>query len=343
MLNSTRLLFTTLLNRVAQLNGVEDATKAFSIAPSVQQVLEQKIQESSEFLSLINIYGVPELRGEKLGMGVGSSVAGRTNMALPNARREPRDPTNLTGRGYELAFTEFDTKIGYNLLDMWAKFPNFQTMFATMIAQAIALDRIKIGWNGVEVAAGTDRTDQLLSDVNVGWLQYIRTEAPERVFDEGAAVAGKVTIGADPDTTDYRTIDALVYDAVHSHMPSWARKRNDLVAITSSDLLHDKYFPLINDNKDPSEQVARDFIMSTKRVGGRQAADVPFFPDNAILVTPTKNLSLYYQDGKRRRHLREEPEYNRIADYQSSNEGYVVEDLDCCVLIENIDMAAGAA
>ncbi len=340
--NATRILFTRWMERVAALNGVASAREQFTITPSVQQTLEAKVQESSEFLSQINVYGVPELVGQKLGMGITQRIATRTDMSQPNARRQPRNPTGLTGRGYKLAFTEFDTALPYALLDQYAKFPNFQSMVATMIAQAQALDRITIGWNGVVAAKSPDKTDQLLSDVNVGWLQYIREEADERVFDAGTKKAGKIVIGADEATSDYRTIDALVYDAIHSHMPTWGRKRNDLVAITSSDLLHDKYMPLINRSEKPTEQVARDIIMSTKRVGGRQAADVPFFPDGSILVTPLKNLSIYYQDGKRRRHIREEPEYSRAADYQSSNEGYVVEDLDCAVLIENIELAEGA-
>lgn len=343
MLNTTRVHFNGLLTRIAQLNGVEDATKAFAVAPSVEQSLEAKVQESSAFLGEINIYGVPELKGEKLGMGVTSTIAGRTDTSGAG-RRQPRSPMDLTGRGYELSQTNFDTFITYGQLDLWAKFPNFQTMFAGVIAQAIALDRIMIGFNGRSVAATTDRAaNPLLQDVNKGWLQYIREVAPQRVFNDGAKGVNQILVGADPATTDYRTLDALVYDAVHSFMPTWGRKRQDLVCITSGELLHDKYFPLINANRDPTEQVARDYIMSSKRLGGKQAAEVPFVPDNTILVTTPKNLSIYYQDGRRRRYIKEEPEANRVADFQSSNEGYVVEDLDPVVLIENIVLAAGAA
>jgi hypothetical protein len=37
---------------------------------------------------------------------------------------------------------------------------------------------------------------------------------------------------------------------------------------------------------------------------------------------------------------REEPERDRIADYQSSNEAYVVEDFGLGALVENIEEAA---
>lgn len=338
MQNETRVLFDQFTSRVAQLNGVSDVAKTFSVEPSVSQTLEAKIQESSEFLTQINLYPVPELIGEKLGMGVSQRIASRTDTS-GNARRNPKDPTGLSGRGFELKQTNFDTALPYGKLDQWAKFPNFQTMIGSVIAQAIALDRITIGFNGTTAAATTDpAAHPLLEDVNVGWLEYLRTEAPTHVFDHGAHAVDKIRIGADPATTDYRTLDALVYDAIFSFLPTWARKRTDLVAITSGELLHDKYFPLVNSDQDPTEQIARDYILSTKRLGGRQAAEVPFFIDNAVLVTPLKNLSIYYQEGKRRRHIIEEPDANRVADYQSSNEGYVVEDPDLALLIEGIEI-----
>ncbi|MDP1978304.1 P2 family phage major capsid protein, partial [Undibacterium sp.] len=74
MRNNTRLAFNSLLARLSELNGVDDATKTFSIAPTVQQKLETKIQESSEFLSKINIIGVTEMEGEKLHLGITSPV-----------------------------------------------------------------------------------------------------------------------------------------------------------------------------------------------------------------------------------------------------------------------------
>ena len=86
-----------------------------------------------------------------------------------------------------------------------------------------------------------------------------------------------------------------------------------------------------------TEQIARDVILSTKRVGGLPAATVPFFPAKGILITRWDNLSLYYQDGKRRRTIIDNPKKNRVEDFQSSNDSYVIEDLDYALLIENIE------
>ncbi len=60
MRNDTRALYNRYVERIEQLNGISDATKKFSVVPSVQQTLETKIQESSAFLSRINIHGVEE-------------------------------------------------------------------------------------------------------------------------------------------------------------------------------------------------------------------------------------------------------------------------------------------
>jgi len=66
------------------------------------------------------------------------------------------------------------------------------------------------------------------------------------------------------------------------------------------------------------------------------AVRVPFFPANAILITRLDNLSIYWQEETRRRQLKDEAEYNRIANYESVNEAYVIEEYEMCTLVENI-------
>ncbi|MFV0625215.1 phage major capsid protein, P2 family [Sphingomonas sp. ac-8] len=334
MRNDTRELFTAYEENIATLNGVGRVDKTFTVDPSVEQKLETRAQESSAFLSQINVFPVDELKGEKIGITMGGPIANRTDTSAGD-RRKPVDPTGLDEIGYELAQTNFDTYLPYGKLDAWAKFPDFETRIQGAILERIQLDRIMIGFNGTSVAKNHDPAKTLLQDVNIGWLEQLRRFNQARVMDEGGKVAGKVTVGKGG---DYATVDALVWDAVQSLLPSWAKGRTDLVAICGAGLLHDKYFPLINQDEKPTEQIARDLIMSSKRLGGRQAAEVPFMIDNAVLITPFKNLSLYYQNGKRRRHIVEEPQYNRVTDYQSSNEGYVVEDLDLACMVENIEI-----
>ena len=337
MQKNTRVAFEQFLSRLAQLNGISDVAKTFSVDPSVQQTLETKIQESSDFLGKINIIGVNEQEGEKLGLGISGPIASRTNTAVGD--RETRDLSGMDSDRYRCEKTNFDTHIGYAMLDAWAKFPDFQTRIRDIIVKRQALDRMMIGFNGTSVAAATNiAVNPLLQDVNIGWLQKMRVNAEERVLDEGAT-PGKVIIGANG---DYKNLDAVVYDAL-SLLDPWYREDAGLVAIVGRDLLHDKYFPLVNTTQTPTETLAADIIISQKRIGGLQAASVPYFPANKILITRFDNLSIYWQEGARRRMVVENPKRDRIENYESSNDAYVVEDYGLAAVIENIEFEAPAA
>lgn len=337
MRTETRLAFNEFRERIAEINGVPDASDKFAVDPSIQQKLIDKRQESSEFLSRINIVPVTEMKGAVLGLSVGSPIVSNTDTSGAGTRKTS-SPSSMDSVGYECFQNNSDTHIRYALLDAWAKFPDFQTRIQNQITRRQALDNILVGFNGTSHAASSNSTtNPLRQDVNIGWLQKLRTDRPAQVMDEGEAVTGKVTYGPGG---DYATLDALVWDAVSQLLPSWAAEDTGLVAIVSRDLLHDKYFPLVNKVEDPSEQLARDIIMSTKRLGGLQADRVPYFPAGKVFVTRYDNLSIYEQDGKRRRHIKDVPERDQIEDYQSSNDAYVIEDYDFACLIENIQYKA---
>jgi len=346
MRNVTRLAFTALAAQIALLNGVASATEKFNVAPSVQQTLETAMQESSAFLKAINLIGVTEQTGEALLAGVNGPIASRTNTAAGN-RRNPADVSQLTKDEYACKQTNFDTAFPYALLDAWAKFPDFQVRLTNAIIERQSLDRIMIGFNGISVAVATNRTNNpLLQDVNKGWLQKIREGAEDHVIDAGA-VAGKVTVGgtklikvAGVDTEisgDYQTLDGLVFDAIQMLAP-WHRRRPDLVVLVSRDLMHEKLLKAVEKGAASNqEENAAQEIVSRARLGGLPVVDAPFFPEGTVLVTFLKNLSIYWQEGARRRHLKDEPEFDRIADYQSSNDAYVIEDFEAVALVENIE------
>ena len=336
MKKQTRQVFSQYETRLGQLNDTDNVAKTFSVTPSVQQKLETKMQESSEFLSKVNIIGVTEQEGEKLGLGVSGPIASRTNT---NAKdRETRDLSTLDGTKYRCEQTNFDTHLKYAKLDAWAKFADFQSRVANAILTRQALDRIVIGFNGVKAMADTDlAANPLLQDVNKGWLQHLRELAPERVLGLVAAgLPGKVIIG-DTDGADYANLDAAVTDAVNLLDP-WYQEDTGLVAIVGRKLLNDKYFPLVNTKQAPTETLAADIIISQKRIGGLPAARVPFFPDNAILITRFDNLSIYFQEGARRRRVEDVPKRDRVENYESSNDAYVIEDLGLAALVENIEL-----
>lgn len=358
MKNSTRLLLSAFVSQIALLNALpalaEGATtlSKFSVDPNVEQKLESRLRASSEFLSLINVVPVSEQEGAVLGVGVSRSLAGRTDTS-GGARR---NPTNAGGADekhrYLCRKTDFDWAMRYALLDAWAHRPEFETLLRDDILAQQAVDRIVIGFNGTSAAATTDRTaNPLLQDVNEGWLHKIRTDAPAQVMDDGALSGAGTAIyvkagvelydaaagNAATADADYASLDALVLDAkrgIHERH----RGDTDLVVIVGHDLLDDKYFNIAqNTGATATEVEATDrIIRSTKTLGGLEAIRVSGFPANAILITKLSNLSIYWQEGTRRRFLKDEPEFDRWANYESVNEAYVVEEYELAVLVENI-------
>ena len=183
MKKNTRFAFNAYLQQLARLNGVavEELSSKFTVEPSVQQTLEDQIQQSAAFLTLINVTPVTEQSGQLLGLGVGSTIAGTTDTTAKE--REPVDPTLMVDVEYKCEQTNFDTVLTYAKLDLWAKFQDFQVRIRDAIVKRQALDRIMIGFNGVKRAKTSNRSENpLLQDVNKGWLQKIREDAPDHVM-----------------------------------------------------------------------------------------------------------------------------------------------------------------
>ena len=364
MRNDTRALFTAYVSQIALLNGVPDATTQFAVDPAIEQKLEDKIRVSSEFLQQINIIPVTQQEGQVLGIGASRSIAGRTNTAN-NTRRQPAPIGDSSEkRRYFCRKTNFDWSRPYAILDAWRHRPEFEQILRDDILEQEALDRIMIGWHGTHAADETDRDAYPnLEDVNEGWLHKLRTNAPEQVIDDGSltvhsddsdddelqAIYIKPGVelydesgGNQQDAeADYSSLDALVRDAkrlIHERH----RSSNDLVVIVGHDLVDDKYFNIAQTTGATATEVeATDRILrSSKMLGGLPAVRVSGFPAGAICITKLSNLSIYWQEGTRRRQLKDEPEYDRVANYESVNEDYVVEEYEIMALVENIVIGA---
>lgn len=340
MKKNTRFAFNAFLSRLAELNGVamDDLSAKFTVEPTVNQTLEDEIQQSAAFLTLVNVVPVPEQSGQLLGLGVGTTIAGTTNTA--DKEREPTDPTAFSDIEYKCEQTNFDTALTYAKLDMWAKFQDFQLRIRNAIIKRQALDRIMIGFNGLKREKTSNRAvNTMLQDVNVGWLEKIRKDAPAHVMagvtDEDGSVKNVIHVGKGG---TYANLDALVMNAVDEIIDPVYQDDDGLVVICGRALLADKYFPLVNKEQENSEALAADMIISQKRMGGLQAVRAPYFPPNALMITRLDNLSIYWQEDTRRRSVIDNPKRDRIENLESVNEAYVVEDYRCVALIENIVM-----
>lgn len=329
MKHSTAKKFQSFVSAFAKGYGVTEAEvfKAFSVEPSIAQTLHDRIEESHELLQKINIVPVDEKTGQKVFGGATGPIIGRTDTTAND--RTPTNVLGLTDRSYTLHKTESDVLIEYVTLDLWAKFPDFMARWQTYVNKRKALDRIMVGWNGTSAAAETDLTaNPLGQDVNVGWLQQVRDLAPAQVLTEGDT-AGKIQLGS---SGDFKNLDQLVQDVKQGIDHKF--RDGSLIAIVGSDLLAwDEGKLYAAHGNTPTEKAG--IHMATQSYGGLPTAtNIPYFPEDGLVVTSWENLSIYWQQGSDRRKVEDNAKRDRIEDYHSRNEGYVVEELAKMAFIE---------
>ncbi|MBP6518331.1 phage major capsid protein, P2 family [Shewanella sp.] len=334
--------FLSYLDNQARLNNTirTDDKLQFTVDPSVQQKIEKAVMEHHPFLKEINSFGVTEQKGETILIAVNKPIASRNTST--SDRREPQSVNDLNANRYSCEQTNFDTMIPYTQLDAWAGHPEFQNLINQQILQREALDRLMIGFNGEKCELKSDRlANPLLQDVNIGWLQLMRDRAPQRVM-KGVTLTSRDEDGKIITKGQYANIDAVVYDAVNSLIDPWHRNAAGLVAIVGRQLVTQKNFKVINQHSQQNpnmELLAGNELLKLSSVGGIPSVQVPYLPDGAVFITTMKNLSLYWQKGKLTRFIKNEPEYNRIATYAQSNDGYAVEDYGLACLIEGVTFA----
>lgn len=318
---------------IAETYSVPLSSKMFSVEPSIAQELNDAITAKADFLQRINVIPVTEIKGEKVFIGVSGPVTGRTNTKTTD--REAKDASELENSTYELSSTESDVGLPYAKIDAWAKFPDFHQRYSAAVQKQIALDRIMVGFHGVKAAAQTDiEAYPMLQDVNKGWLQQLREQAPQQVLKEGKD-AGKVTLGPDG---DYANLDALVHDTKQM-VDERLRDGGDLIAIIGTDLLAaDKAKLYAKQGDVPTEKERIEDAQVIATYGGLPSFSVPFFPVNGVLVTSWDNLSIYFQDSSWRKQTVDNPKRSRVEDYNSRNEGYVIEQLEKIALTENVEL-----
>ncbi len=142
-------------------------------------------------------------------------------------------------------------------------------------------------------------------------------KAETRDADGVVTAAGAIYVGAGEVGTevDYVNIDALVFAGIEL-LHENNREDTDLVAIVGRELVNDKYSSIVNASGDrATEQLARDVLLSDKKIGGLSAVRVPKFPKNAILITTLASLSVYEQIATERRKIEDNAKRDQIENY----------------------------
>ena len=345
MNKDTRIKFNALAVGVAMAYGytAADAGQQFAATPSVAQALQDKIVEQSDFLGRINVIGVDELKGEKILGSANSTVTKRTDTDTND--RQTSDVLGLDTNGYELFKTESDVHIKYHTMDAWAKFPDLADRYQGYVRQKMAMDRILIGFYGTSAAAETDPgTNTLLQDVNKGWLQHVRDNAPGQIVAEIVNASGRIRIGSGAGA-DFPNLDAAVNDLM-GVLGDAHQESGDLVVLVGRELISDEKARLYAaQGSTPTEKSKIEDQQVIGTYGGLPAYKVAKLPPRAVIITSFDNLSIYYQNDSWRRKIEDNPKRDRVEEYNSRNEGYVVEDYEKFAAFEfaNVELWDGAA
>lgn len=293
---------------------------------------------STNFLERINILRLEDSKIEVCLINTGGTIASTGG----NRHKRNIDAGKNTPRVYDLLQVNFDSQLSYDTLSgaSGASDDVLVSRYLEAIERRKMLDVIMTGFSGTHHALMSNpATYPNREDCGRGWLQAIREEAAHRVYS-GMSVSSFDQTGQIISVGDYASVDALVMDALNTAIDEHFRR--DLVAVCSSKLLNVKNHRLLNNlsgsNAPNSEILMHDEIRANPSLGGVPAVCVPFFPDDAVLVTPLANLSWYWQKGSWRKHFKNEPEFNRMAFYESVKACYVVEEYDRTCLIEAIKL-----
>lgn len=344
MNNNTRKALSNWIVQLGKAYGVSptviEQAKQFAATPQVEQVLQKSIVAKSTLLQRINMRNVNQITGKKLGMSTTQPIAGNTDTSGSGVRT----PVNVLGLSvdeYKCEKTNYDTSILYDTLDEWSEFKNFKQLLQDAINETIANNRAMIGWYGESYSKDSDLgANPLMQDVNIGWFEQVRINKPSQLLTQGGT-ANEIRFGPGG---DYENIDHAV-EEVKTGIP--VHKRNDpsLVVLVGSDLLAQQRIDLYkNQGGTPSEKERVETPKVTSTFGSLPLAQEAYFPGRGLAITSMKNLGLYTQKGSVHRSIVENASKDRLENFLTMREAYVVEDYDSFAGLEfkNVKLPDGA-
>ena len=291
------------------------------------------VQNSNEFLAKIDVdtcdaQVVDHLSGEDMDL-----ASGRTD-----TESEDRKTTDLAGLSdirYTAETTQHDTHISFSQYNNWARRNRnlFQRYISEKRAASKGNDMLKIAWHGEKVSKKTDKkANPLGQDVNIGFIQRIKTHYPQNHID-GATEA--ITIGKGG---TYLSLDAAVI-AMKAMIPK--HLQNDLELYASDEFFIDRDMKLV-EKATITEAGDRSLQkVFTTVAGGIHAETPPFFPEGTLLLTSPKNLAIRTQEGSINVGMVKNHPRSREEFYHEANEFYAVKNYEKAVVLVNVKVADG--
>jgi len=323
------------------------AGKVVNVAPTIQQNLEHKVQQSNIFLNDITVRGVRDIKGQTVGFGRPGTLRKRTsaqNSTTPAfGKRRPSNPTGLEDRGYECNNFESDPILSWDILDGWAHLPNFYAEYLSSISVARSTDILSVLWNGQFKSANTNPVAYpLLEDDQPGIFQYLIDNAPEKVLgitlnpaSPGGYDIDPIHVGAGAGVNGFETLDSLVFHIKHTLIAKQFRTLLEQRVVIGDELLYRNNALLYDGSSiagtgidEPSERMQREAYINNQLIGSLARVRSDQFPERGLFVSPLKNIARYYQDGAMRRQIIEDHNQQGIVDYMFGRDDYVIENID---------------
>ena len=307
-------------SRLAQSYGVDEhrLEHQFSVTGPQETRLRAALLESVDFLNMITMFDVDQIKGQVVDVGLGSIHSGRK----ASGRFLKNIGTN--GHSYELTETDSGAVLPWATLAVWANAGNegeFLRLVNEFINRTFALDLLRVGFNGISIATTTvPGTNKLGEDVNKGWQQLVKE------WNGGSQIVGSAgsKVYFDPEGTkgEYKTLDAMASDLINSTIDPAFRSDPRLTVMVGADLVAAAQGRLYAQADKPTEQIAAQQLATS--IAGRRAITPPFFPGNRMVVTMPSNLHLYTQRGTRQRSAAQNQDRKGFENQYWRMEGYAV-------------------
>lgn len=324
-------------NAMAQAYDVTDTKEQFAVTAPMETKLRAALLDSVEFLGLITALPVDQITGQTVNVGNNAIKTGRKSGARFVAGQ------GVDGNAYNLKETDSCAAVTWSTLATWANSGGdreFMKLMSQNATNSFALDILRVGFNGVSIAADTDPVaNPLGQDVNKGWHQLVKENAPDQVMTEeiyfNPDKVGELEDG------EYKTLDAIVTEIRLTLIPEQLRNDPRLVVLVGSDLVAAAQIKLMNQADKPTERVAAQ--MMDKSIGGLRAYTPPFFPGKRLVVTMLSNLHVYTQKGTSSRKSENVEDRKQWEDKYWRYEGYAVEEYLAYAAVDEAAMNIGPA
>lgn len=301
-------------NNFSLYDGEADKDGYFYFETSDGRLLNAALLESSWMMQNITLLPVSDIKGQAYTIGssalhTGRDIAGRFRRKMA-----------ANGTDYELAETDTCAYLPYREMVALAntgKEGEFEKFMAAFFDQAIALDMLRIGFNGQRVGWPTKPDENPNGeDVNRGWHTL------GKAFNGGSQVlTDAITLG---NGGDFPHLDALANHLLDTKIPKHLREDPRLVVLVGSELAAAERLRLFNGADTPANAAAAQ--SATSSLAGRFAFVPPFMPGKRLAVTTLANLHIYTQEGTQKARAEFNEEESIYEHSYLRSEGYALQD-----------------